>query len=103
MTKQDCEWQAPCPKRPLNGGSHDVLYMVHVPQVGDGLTVVSESGINDSGPILRPALPMGERQHPHRQQIPLWLQTQGFRTAHSLYLTEGGRIIMINVHLLPLI
>lgn len=47
-----------------------MLYMVHVPQVGDGLTVVSESGINDSRPILRPALPMGERQRPHRQQIP---------------------------------
>lgn len=23
--KQDREWQAPCPKQPLNGGSHDVL------------------------------------------------------------------------------
>lgn len=80
------------------------------PEVGGCLIVASTSGTKDSGPVLRPELPMGQRQGQHGQQILKRLSNhfgskpRAFgHSPLSPYFTEGGRITMINMHLLPLI
>lgn len=78
---------------------------VDVPELGGCWIVASKSGIKDSGSI-QSVRPMAERQGQHRLQAgekasetTLAVKPAAFGQL-TLYLTEGEKIIMINVHLL---